>query len=153
MFLRHHRVAQLVVFVVIFDDGARQAGALRDAEARGEAAGGDVADTTSMGMISTSLMSCWRISRRRMKWVGMLIRPGLQHQELADAVVQHALAVDGAFFLRVEGGGVVLEILHEGAGFRAFEQDFCFAFIELAAPGHCVLSTGVCRLVYTNPVR
>jgi hypothetical protein len=64
----------------------------------------------------------------------------LGHQELADAVVQHALARDCAFFLRVERSGVVFEILHEGAGLRTFEQDLCFAFVELPAAGHMIPS-------------
>ncbi len=59
-----------------------------------------------------------------------------EHQELADAVVEHALAGDGAAFLVVEGGGVVLEILHERAGLGAFEQHLGFAFVDLLASAH-----------------
>ena len=39
---------------------------------------------------------------------------------LADAIVDHALAVDRALFLGVESGGIILEILDDGTGFGAF---------------------------------
>ena len=55
---------------------------------------------------------------------------------LADAVVDHALALDRALLLRVEGGGVVLEILDDGAGLGAFIEDLGLAFVDLAATGH-----------------
>ena len=92
--------------------------------------------TTSSGMISTSRISCSRMLRRRTKWVGMPISASRMHQVFADAVVQHALAGDDALLGAVAGGGVVLEILHQGAGLRSLEQDLGFAFIELAAAGH-----------------
>src|SRR5207248_1076373 len=57
-----------------------------------------------------------------------------QHQELADAVVEHALAGDRAALLVVEGAGVVLEVLHDGAGFRPLEQHLGLALEDLAAP-------------------
>ena len=58
------------------------------------------------------------------------------HEVFADAVVQHALAGDHPFLLGVERGGVVLEVLHQGAGFRPLEQDLGFPFVELAAASH-----------------
>ncbi len=60
----------------------------------------------------------------------------LEHQELADAVVDDALADDRAALLIVETAGIVLEMLHEGAGFRALEQHLAFALVNLAAPQH-----------------
>ena len=60
------------------------------------------------------------------------------HQKFADPVIEHALAGNGAFFLGVEGRGIILEILNERAGFWSLEQNFCFAFIELPAAGHDV---------------
>ena len=59
-----------------------------------------------------------------------------QHQVFADAVVEHALAGDHALLGAVEGGGVVLEVLHQGARLRPLEQDLGLAFVELAAAGH-----------------
>ena len=56
---------------------------------------------------------------------------------LADPVVDHALAVDRALFLGVECGRIVLEILNDGAGLRAFIKNFGLAFINLATTGHC----------------
>ncbi len=54
----------------------------------------------------------------------------------ADAIVDHALAVDRAAFLRVERSRVVLEILDQRTGLGTLVQDFGFAFIDLAATGH-----------------
>jgi hypothetical protein len=58
------------------------------------------------------------------------------HQIFADTVVQNPLAGDDALLGAVAGGGVVLEILHQSARLRTFEQDFGFALIELSAARH-----------------
>src|SRR5690606_36596541 len=60
----------------------------------------------------------------------------LGHDELADAVVQDAFAVQHRPLLIVEVGRVVLEILDQGAGFRTLIEDLGFAFINLAALRH-----------------
>jgi hypothetical protein len=70
-----------------------------------------------------------------MKCVGMPIcRAG--EEMLGDAVVEHALAGNGALLLGVEGSRVVLEILDQGAGFRTLVEDLGLAFVDLAAAGH-----------------
>ena len=58
-----------------------------------------------------------------------------------DAVVEHALAVDRAALLRVEGGGVVLEILDQRAGLGTLVEDLGLAFVDLAATGHKAVAT------------
>src|SRR3546814_4614846 len=66
---------------------------------------------------------------------------------LGNAVIQYTLTADGAFFLRIEGGRVILEILDDGAGLRPFIEDLGFAFINLAATdlrGRLVIGT-LCR--------
>jgi hypothetical protein len=60
----------------------------------------------------------------------------MREYELGDAVVEHALAVDDIVLLLVEGGGVVLEELDQGAGFRAFIKDLGLALIDTAATIH-----------------
>jgi hypothetical protein len=60
----------------------------------------------------------------------------LGHQIFADAVVEHALAGDRALLLIVKGGGVVLEILHDGTRLRPLEEDLGLAFVNLPASGH-----------------
>jgi hypothetical protein len=55
---------------------------------------------------------------------------------LADAVVDHALALDRALLLRVEGGGVILEILDQRAWFGPFIENFGLAFVDLTAARH-----------------
>jgi len=54
----------------------------------------------------------------------------------ADAIVDHALAIDRALFERVEGGGIIFEILDDRARLWAFIEDLGLAFIDLAATGH-----------------
>jgi hypothetical protein len=60
----------------------------------------------------------------------MPISASLENDVLGNAVVEHALAGDRAALLRVEGGGVVLEILNERARFGAFEQDLGLALVD-----------------------
>src|SRR3546814_5419441 len=60
---------------------------------------------------------------------------------LGNAVSQYTLTADGAFFLRIEGGRVILEILDDGAGLSPFIEDLGFAFINLAATGHAGVPT------------
>jgi hypothetical protein len=55
---------------------------------------------------------------------------------LGNAVVEDTLAVDHRVFLLVEGGGVVLEELDEGAGLGPFEKDLGLAFIDAPTAIH-----------------
>src|SRR3982750_4624488 len=61
---------------------------------------------------------------------------------LGDAVVEHALAGDGALLLGVERGRVVLEILDERAGLRALVEDLGLAFVDQSAAGHSAGASG-----------
>ena len=132
----HHRVLQRVVLVIILDDRARQPCALGNAESLGQRTRGHVAhnhlDRDDLDFADQLLTHVEPADEMR----GHADLTEAQHQILAVAVVQHALAGDGALFLGVERGGVILEILHEGSGFRPFEQDLGFALVELAAAGH-----------------
>ena len=71
-----------------------------------------------------------------MKCVGMPICDQPREDMLRNAVVDHALAGNRALFLSVEGGGIVLEILDQSAGFGAFVKDLGLAFVDFAAAGH-----------------
>src|SRR5512141_838824 len=55
---------------------------------------------------------------------------------LGDAVVEDALAADGAALLGVEGGRVVLEILDQRTRLRTLIEDLGLAFVDLAATDH-----------------
>src|SRR5260370_2679342 len=57
-------------------------------------------------------------------------------QELADAIVENALAVDHLMFLGVESGGVVLEVLDECARLGSLEKDFRLSLIDAATAVH-----------------
>ena len=71
-----------------------------------------------------------------MKWVGTPIACERGEDVLGDAVVDDALAADRAALLRVERGGVVLEILDERARLRTLVEDLGLALINLAAASH-----------------
>ena len=58
------------------------------------------------------------------------------HEELAQQVVQNALAFDHVLLLGVEGGGVILKILHDGARLGSFEQGLRLAFVDFLATCH-----------------
>ena len=140
--LGHHRVVQRVVLVVVLDDRARQAGAFGDAEAGRQAAGGDVAnhdlerdDLDLADQLLAHVEAADEVGRD-----ADVVQA--HHQVFADAVVQHALAGDHALLGAVAGGGIVLEVLHERAGFGSLEQDLGFALIELSAAGHCGILCG-----------
>ena len=71
-----------------------------------------------------------------MKCVGTPISPSFYEQILGDAVVEDALALDLVVLLVVEGGGVILEVLHERARLRAFIENLGLAFVYAATPVH-----------------
>jgi hypothetical protein len=123
-------------FIIVLDDRARQPRAFLDAQTGGDAAGGDVADDhlERNDLDLADQLFAHVQAADEMGWDADLGEP--LHQVLADPVVQHAFAGDDAFLGAVAGGRVVLEILHQGAGLRSFEQDFGFALIELAASCH-----------------
>src|SRR5688500_15567790 len=53
-----------------------------------------------------------------------------------NAVVQNALSVDDFMLLRVEGGGVVLEMLNQCSGLRPLIEDLGLALEDAAAAVH-----------------
>ena len=57
-------------------------------------------------------------------------------QILGNAVVEDALALDLVALLVVKGGGVVLEMLNERAGFWPLVQDLGLAFVDAPAAVH-----------------
>jgi hypothetical protein len=57
--------------------------------------------------------------------------------ELADAVVQNALAIDDFVLLLVEGGGIVLEELDQRAWLGSLVQNLGLALVDTAATVHC----------------
>ena len=136
MLFSDHRIAEGIVLVIIFDQGAGQLGAFLDAEALGQRAGGDIADH-DLDRNDFDLADQLFAHVEAADEVGRHADIAEQGEDmLGNPVVQHALAVDGALFLGVEGGGVILEILDDGAGFRTFIQDFGLAFVNLATTGH-----------------
>ena len=67
--------------------------------------------------------------------------PELLEQILGDAVIEHALPFDLVVLLVVEGGGVVLEVLDEGARLGSFIQDLGFAFVDAPTAVHVLVLT------------
>jgi hypothetical protein len=101
---RDHRVVQRIVLVVELDDRARQLGAFLEPRRVESEPAATLRTTTSSGMISTSRISCSRMFSRRMKCVGTPISLSFHQDVLADAVVEHTLAVDNLvpFFLALK---------------------------------------------------
>ena len=125
-----------VVLVVVFDQRVRQRLALGNAEPLADRSGGDVAhhhfdrdDLDLADQLLAHVDAADEVSRDAdVRQAGEDI--------LADAVVDHALALDRALLLRVERSGIVLEVLDDGAGLGAFVEDLGLAFVDLAAAGH-----------------
>ena len=67
-------------------------------------------------------------------WDADMRQPG--EYVFADAIIDHAFAIDRALFLRVERGGIVFEILNQSSRLWAFIQDLGLAFIQFGAAGH-----------------
>ncbi len=74
--------------------------------------------------------------RRRTKCVGMPISAIRVIRNSLMRLLSTPLPVIVPRFCVVEGGGVVLEILDEGAGLGAFEQHLGLAFVDLLASRH-----------------
>src|SRR6185437_4330861 len=66
----------------------------------------------------------------------------LGHDVLADPVVDHPLALEHRLLGGVEGGGVVLEVLDQGAGLGTFVEDLRLALVDLLTAGHACAFSG-----------
>ena len=136
MLLAHPGVVQLVALVIVFDNGAGQNGAFLDPQTLGHRARRHVPhhdfqrdDLHLFHQLLAHVEAAHEMGRDP---------DGVQlgHQVFADAVVQHTLAVERGLLGGIESGGVVLEILDDGAGLRSFIEDLGLAFVDLAAAFH-----------------
>jgi len=134
--LRNQRVVERVVLVVEFDDRARQAGSLFQAQAFGDGAGGDVAHHDFQGDDFHFLDQLLAHVEAADKVGGHAKLVEARKYELRNPVVQNPLAVDHLVLLAVKGGGVILEVLYQRASFRAFIENFGLAFVNLASAVH-----------------
>ncbi len=139
MFLGDQRISQRVVLVVIFDQRVRQRFAFFQPQTFADRACGDVAhhhfdrhDLDLAHQLFAHVEAANEMGRH-----ADVREP--REDVFADAVVDHALAVDRALFLGVEGGGVVLEILDDRAGLGSFVEDLGLAFVDLAATSHAAV--------------
>jgi hypothetical protein len=109
--------------------------AFGQAQARGDRAGGDVAhhdlERDDLDFLDQLLAQAQAAD----EVVLDADRVQASHHVLADAVVDHALAFEDGLLLGVEGGGVVLEVLDQGARLGALVQDLGLAFVDLLAAG------------------
>ncbi len=136
MLLGHHRIVELVVLVVEFDDRAGELHALLQPQPLGEAAGGDVAhhDLERDDLHRPDQLLAHVEPADEMGGHADLVEAG--HDVFGDAVVQHPLALEHVLFLGVEGGRVVLEVLNQRAGLRTLVQDLRLAFVDQSASRH-----------------
>ena len=134
--LRHHRVVELVVLVVEFDDRARQLRALLDAQPGRQRARGDVSDDdrkrNDLNLADQLLAHVEPADEVRRH--ADVVEP--LEQVLRNPVVEDALAFDHLVLLGVESGGVVLEMLDQRSRFRSFVKDLRLAFIDATAAAH-----------------
>ncbi len=136
MLFRHHRVVELVVLVIELDDRARQLGTFLDAEPLRQRSGGDIAhhhlERNDLHLANQLLAHVEAADEmgRDTDVIQML------EQELRNPVVEDALALDHLVFLGIECGGVVLEVLDQGARFRSFIEDLGLAFVNATPTAH-----------------
>ena len=133
-----HRVAQVVVFVAVFQHGAGHFGAFGQAQALGEGAGGHIADDDLQRHDAHLLHQGLPVGKLPDEVGGDAFCFQHLHQEVAHLVVDDALALDGAFFQAVKGGGIVFVVHDVALGVAGFVNLFGFAFIELFELFHVV---------------
>ena len=130
------RITQIVAFQAEFHDRPRQLFALFHAQALGHGSGGDIAtdhfQRNDLYLLDQLLAHVQTADKMRRN--ADLCQT--QHDKLGNAIVQHALAVERGFLLRVERGGVVLEILDERTRLRPLIEDLGLAFVDLLAATH-----------------
>src|SRR2546422_1985224 len=125
-----HRVVERVVLVEVLEDGLGERLALRAPEALGEAPGDDVArhhldlhDLAAADQHVALGEAAHEVGRHAL----LLEEAG---EDLGHAVVEDALVDDRAALLRVEGGGVVLEVLDEEVGIGSGVELLRLALVE-----------------------
>src|SRR3546814_401553 len=130
------RIAKCIVLVIVFDQGVRQLLTLWNAQPGRDRTRSDIAhhhfDRDNLDLPHKLLAHVEPPDEMR----GDADMGQPREDILRNAVVDHALAVDGALFLGVEGGRIILEILDQGTRFRALIEDLGLAFVDLAATGH-----------------
>ena len=108
MILVEERVAQLVVFIGEFNGGLLEHNAFLHAVVLGKGTGGDVADNDLQRHDGDLLYGGLAVVELLHVVGGHALLLQAAHQVVGHAVVDGALAGDGALFQAVEGGGVVL---------------------------------------------
>jgi len=134
--LGDHRVPEFVVLVIILNDRAGKGLALGHAVALGEGTSRDVADhhLDRHDLDLAHELLAHVETADEMGGNADILQP--HHQVFGNAVVEDALAGDHALLLGIEGGRIVLEILHQRAGFGTLVEDLRLAFVDLLAAGH-----------------
>ena len=97
----------------------------------GEGAGGDVADDDLQGHNGNLFHDGLPLVDLLDVVGGNALLFQVGHQAVGHLVVDDALALDGAFFQAVEGGGVVLVLHDQLLGIRGGEDLFGLAFVQL----------------------
>ncbi len=127
---------ELIVLVIIFDDGTGQRLAFGDAETRRERSCRHVAHHDFQGddlHLLDQLLAHVEAPHEMRRHSD---RIQLRHQIFGDPVVEHALAFQHGALLGVEGGGVVLEILDQRARLGSLIEDLGLALVDRSAPFH-----------------
>ena len=136
MFVRYQRIAKIVVFVIKFNNRTRQTFAFFKAKTLCHRPSHDVAhnnfdrnDFTFAAQLFAHVQAANEVGRDAdFRQTG--------HDEFGNHVVEHTLACNRAALLRVKGGGIILEILNDRAGFGTFVKNLGFALIDGRLSGH-----------------
>ena len=127
---------QLVVLVIIFDDGARQRRTLLDAQPLRQRARRHVAHHDLEGNDLHFLDELLAHVEAAHEMRRHADRVQLRHQIFGNAVVEDPLAFDRRLLGGVESGRIVLEVLDQRSRLRPLIEDFGLAFVNHAAALH-----------------
>ena len=131
MVIVNHRVAEIVVLVAILQHGGLELRALRQAEALGKAARGDVAHDDLQrhdGYLFHHRLAVVKLLYEVGGHAGLFQK---LHQIIGHTIVHRALAGDRPLLLAVEGGRVILVRYDAAARIVGRVDLFCLALVKL----------------------
>ena len=129
----NQRIAQRVILVTKFDQTAGKGGAFGQAKPGTDRACGNVSHHDFEGDDCHLTHKLFTVVETTDEMGGNPQFAKGAHNLFRNDIVHDAFFADGTFFLCVECGGVVLEILDNCSGLGAVKQDFGLAFVKLFA--------------------
>ena len=131
VFIVDHGIAQGVVFIAVFQNGALELGAFFKAQAFCQAAGGNVADDNFQRDDGDPFYQGFPVGKLLHIMGGDAFFLQHPHQMVGDPVVDDAFAPDSALFGAVAGSGVVLIVYQVNVRIVGAKNLFGLSFIKL----------------------